>query len=258
MPEGDTVHYAARRIHAALAGRVPEEILTPHPRHGADRWPERLLGQVVCGAEARGKHLLIRFDGGLALHSHLRMSGSWQVYTRGERWRRAARRAWLVIRAGQWEVVQFDGPVLELMSEMRVRSDRRLAELGPDVLGMSFDSRLFLRRLRGNDPNRPIGDALLDQRIVAGIGNVWKAESCFAARLDPWRVVGGLSDEQVLAAVDFAREQMARSAREGHGARPGSVYKRAGRPCPRCGTLVRARGQGDENRITYWCPGCQL
>lgn len=258
MPEGDTIHHAARRIHAALAGRVPDEILTPHPRHGADRWPVRLAGRSVRGAEARGKHLLIRFDGDLALHSHLRMSGSWGVYGRRQRWHRAARRAWLVIRAGEWEVVQFDGPLLELMSEMRVRSDRRLSELGPDVLGESFDSRLFLRRLRDDDPSRPIGDALLDQRIVAGIGNVWKAESCFAARLDPWRSTGDVLDEQIVEAVDFAREHMADAAREGHGARPGAVYKRAGLPCFRCGARIRARGQGDDNRLTYWCPGCQV
>jgi endonuclease-8 len=257
MPEGDTLHYAASRIHAALAGQVPEEILTPHPRHGADRWPSRLAGRAVLGAEARGKHLLIRFEGDLALHSHLRMSGSWQVYRRGQRWRRAARRAWLVIRSGEWEVVEFDGPVLELLSETRVRSDRRLSELGPDVLGEDFDSRLFLRRLREDDPTRPIGDALLDQRIVAGIGNVWKAESCFAARLDPWRAAGAVGDAQILEAVDFAREHMARSARIGHGARPGAVYRRARLPCPRCGALVRVRGQGDDNRPTYWCPGCQ-
>jgi endonuclease-8 len=260
MSEGDTVHHAARRIDAALAGRVPEQILAPQPRHAFDRWPERLAGRAVRGAEARGKHLLIHFEGELMLHSHLRMTGAWGVYERGRRWRRAPRRAWLVVRAGEWEVVQFDGPVLELMSERRIRSDRRLAELGPDVFGEDFEEALFLRRLRAEDPSRPIGDALLDQRILAGIGNVWKAEACFATALNPWRPVGEVSDEQALAVVSFIREYMARAvqAPAGNGVRPGAVYKRAGQLCLRCSSRIRARGQGVNNRITYWCPGCQL
>jgi endonuclease VIII len=259
MPEGDTVHHAARRIGAVLAGRTPEEILTPDLRHRADRWPERLAGRTVLAVQARGKHLLISFQGDLTLHSHLRMTGLWGVYKRGERWRRAAHRAWLLMRAGEWEIVQFDGPVLELMSDQRVRSDRRLAALGPDVFGESFDPALFLRRLRSDDPSRPIGDALLDQRIVAGLGNVWKAEACFAVALDPWRLVGQVSDEEALAAVGFAREYVvSRATREGYLSRPRAVYKRSGLPCLRCGSRIRARGQGENNRVTFWCAGCQL
>jgi endonuclease-8 len=260
MSEGDTVHHAARRIEAVLAGRVAEQILAPQPRHALDRWPERLAGCAVRGVEARGKHLLVRFARGLTLHSHLRMTGTWGVYERGRSWHRAAHKAWLVMRAGEWEVVQFDGPVLELMSERRIRSDRRLAELGPDVFGEDFEEALFLRRLRAEDPSRPIGDALLDQRILAGIGNVWKAEACFATALNPWRPVGEVSDEQALAVVSFIREYMARAAQapEGNGVRPSAVYKRAGQRCLRCSATVCARGQGENNRITYWCPGCQL
>lgn len=264
MSEGDTIHHTAGRIDAALAGRMPEEILTPHQRHGADRWPEKLAGRLVGGAEARGKHLLIRFAGDLTLHSHLRMTGTWGVYRRGQSWHRASHRAWLVIRSGDWEVVQFDGPVLELMSDLRVRSDRRLAGLGPDVFGEDFDPALFLDRLRRGDATRPIGDALLDQRIVAGLGNVWKAEACFAVALDPWRSVGDVSDEQALAVVGFVREYIGQAAherdtaRKGFVSRPRAVYKRAGQPCPRCGSIIRVRGQGENNRITFWCPGCQL
>ena len=168
MPEGDTIHNAARRIRAVLLDRVPEQILTPHPRHRLDRWPERLAGRAVRAVDAHGKHLFVRFDGDLTLHSHLRMTGSWGVHREGARWKRARRRAWLVMRAGEWEVVQFDGPVLELMRESRTRFDRRLAALGQDVIGASFDEQGFLRRLRAEDPARAIGDALLDQRIVAG------------------------------------------------------------------------------------------
>lgn len=257
MPEGDTIHYAARRVGAALLGRVPEEILTPHPRHRMDRWPERLAGREVRAVEAKGKHLLMRFEGELTLHSHLRMTGSWAVYRAGQRWRRAPRRAWLVMRSEGTEVVQFDGPVLELMSDARSRSDPRLAALGPDVLGPGFDEQAFLRRLREDDPTRPIGDALLDQRTIAGIGNLWKAEACFAAAVDPWRATGEVTDEQAMAVVGFAREHMARSAREGFMARPKAIYRRAGMPCVRCGAPIRQRGQWEDNRLTFWCPGCQ-
>jgi endonuclease-8 len=201
MPEGDTIHYAAARIRAVLADRVPEEIRTPHPRHAAERWPQRLSGRRVRSIDAHGKHLFVRFDGELTLHSHLRMTGAWGIYRTGQRWRRAPRRAWLVVRCQDWEVV--------------------------------------------------------DQQIVAGIGNVWKAETCFAVGIDPWRTLAAVRDDEALALVQFAREHMRRSAREGFGARPRAVYKRAGLPCPRCGTPIRQRGQGEDNRLTFWCPTCQ-
>ncbi len=257
MPEGDTIHYAASRIRAVLERRVPEEILTPQPRHQLDRWPARLAGRRLGSVDVHGKHLFLRFEGGLTLHSHLRMSGSWAVYGDGQRWRRARRRAWLVMRCGGWQVVQFDGPVLELMSDARTRSEPALSALGPDVLGESFDEQEFLRRLRSDDPRRPIGDALLDQRTVAGIGNLWKAESCFAAALSPWRATSEVRDEEALATIAFARERMAQSARDGFEARPRAVYRRAGEPCQRCGAAIRQRGQWEDNRLTFWCPGCQ-
>ncbi len=257
MPEGDTIHHAANRIRPVLQGQLPQEIRTPHPRLRSERWPERLAGRLVESVDAHGKHLFLRFSGGLLIHSHLRMTGAWGVSRRGERWRRAPRRAWLVLRAGEHEVVQFDGPLLELMSAERARSDPRLARLGQDVIGDSFDEQLFLRRLREDDPTRPIGDALLDQRTLAGIGNLWKAESCFAAAVNPWRETGRVPDHEALAVVGFARERMAQSARDGFEARPRAVYGHAGRPCPRCGTTIRQREQGDENRLTFWCPGCQ-
>ena len=189
MPEGDTIHSAARRIRAVLVGSAIEEIETPQPRHALDRWPERLGGRAVRAVDARGKHLFIRFDGDLTLHSHLRMRGRWSVYRRGERWRRSPRRAWLVLRTREHEVVQFDGPVLELMTDSRTRFDQRIAALGPDLLAEDFDERRFLRRLREDDQTRGIGDALLDQRNLAGVGNMWKSEGCFLAGVDPWRRV---------------------------------------------------------------------
>jgi len=184
------------------------------------------------------------------------MTGKWGVYRRGERWRRSARRAWLVIRTDTHEVVQFDGPVLELMADSRTRFDQRLAALGPDVLADDFDEGAFLRRLREDDPTRGIGDALLDQRNVAGIGNLWKAEACFAARLDPWRCASEVSDGEALEVVRAARSTMRRSLEDGLRTKP-SVYGRAGLPCRRCDTLVLARGQGEQARTTFWCPACQ-
>jgi endonuclease-8 len=257
MPEGDTIHYAAARIRAVLDGRVPEQIATPHPRHRAERWAERLAGRAVRSVDAHGKHLFVRFDGALTLHSHLRMTGSWDVHREGQRWRRARRRAWLVMRYGGWEVVEFDGPVLELIADSRTRTDPRLASLGQDVLGERFDLGTFLRRLRAEDPDRAIGDTLLDQRVVAGIGNVWKSEACFALGVNPWRTLANLRDEEAAALIDFARKGMRRSADEGFAARPREIYNRAGRPCSRCGAIVRSRGQGDDNRVTFWCAGCQ-
>jgi endonuclease-8 len=257
MPEGDTIHHAAARMRPVLEDRVPDEILTPHPRHAMERWPQRLAGRRVGSIDAHGKHLFIRFDGELVIHSHLRMNGSWSVRRTGERWARGAHRAWLVLRAGGHDVVQFDGPVLELMTESRTRLDQRLAALGPDILADRFDEPVVLRRLRRDDPARAIGDALMNQRTVAGIGNVWKAEACFGAAIDPWRPVGEVSDEEVISILREVRPRMQRCARDGHTARDQAIYGRAGRPCPRCGAPIRSRGQGDDNRTTYWCAACQ-
>jgi len=270
MPEGDSIHSASRRLGAALVGGEILAIETPQPRHALDRWPERLGGRAVRAVDAHGKHLFIRFEGDLTLHSHLRMTGRWAVYRRGERWRRSSRRAWLVIRTERHEVVQFDGPVLELMTDSRTRFDRRLAALGPDVLAEDFDDSRFLARLRTDDRTRGIADALLDQRNLAGIGNVWKSEGCFMAGIDPWRRVGQVSDDEALAILGQIRPLMRLSVERGGrivtfepewpGARGDArtwVFDRAGLPCRRCGTLIWARGQGDDNRTTYWCPRCQ-
>jgi endonuclease-8 len=162
-----------------------------------------------------------------------------------------------VIRTESHAVVEFDGPVLELMTDSRTRFDQRLAGLGPDVLGEELDEREFLRRLREDDPTRFIGDALLDQRNIAGIGNVWKAEACFAAQVDPWRALADVSDAEALAVVQAARTQMSDAVASGGLRLRRRIYDRAGLPCPRCRTRIRARGQGDDNRTTFWCPRCQ-
>lgn len=253
MPEGDTIAWAAKRIRPVLQGQIPDEIHTPQPRHALDHWPERLAGQVIRSVDTHGKHLFVRFDGGLVLHSHLGMVGSWIV----ARERRAWHNAWIVFRVRDSWVVEFKGPLLELMTEGRSRFDQRLSGLGPDVLAPEFDYQRFLLRLRGDDPTRPLGDALLDQRNIAGIGNIWKAEGCWEAAIDPWRALGGLSDGEVLAVIDRVRPRMRLSAERGPRAITPRVYRRTGQPCARCGARILARGQGDANRTTYWCPGCQ-
>ena len=261
MPEGDTLHFAALRVGAALTGHVPDALETPHPRFGRDRWPERLAGHAVTAVEARGKHLLLSFEGGLVIHSHLRMTGAWRVLARGERWPRSPRAAWLVVTRGSHVVVQFNGPVLELLTAARVRSDPRIAGLGPDIVASApFDEARFLRRLREDDPTRTFGDALLDQHIVAGIGNFWKSEGCWLAGIDPWRRVADVADDEALAVTRALRPRMQQSASDGRQDRFRTIYERAGRPCPRCDrdSLVLERGQGDDNRATYWCPRCQI
>jgi endonuclease VIII len=249
VPEGDTIAWTANRLRPVLEGRAPDSIESPRNPD----WPRRLDGQRITHIDTRGKHLFLHFDGGLVIHSHLGMTGSWIL----RRERPRSSRAWLSLRAADQWAVQLGGPLLELLTEGRTRSDQRLAALGPDVLAASFDAPRFIARLRSDDQTRPIGDALLDQRNVAGIGNIWKAEGCWEASLDPWRRVSDVDDAEVLAVIEAVRPRMLSSAQHGPRTIAPRVYNRAGRPCPRCGTTVLARGQGDANRTTYWCPGCQ-
>jgi endonuclease VIII len=182
------------------------------------------------------------------------MSGSWHVYARGASWRKAPGAAWAVLRGERSEAVQFGGPTLRVLSASALRRDPVLARLGPDILAEDFDSGALVSSL-GSARGRAIGDALLDQHLVAGIGNIFKSEACFEARLDPWQPISQLSDEQLHHVVQAAHDLMSDAVE--HGRQNRSVYKRAGRPCPHCATPIRSRGQGDANRTTYWCPVCQ-
>jgi endonuclease VIII len=252
MAEGDTILRAALRLDAALAGETVAAS-APNPR-GRAVGIERLDGRRLDGVEARGKNLLLSF-GDLVLHSHLGMNGSWHVYPRGGRWRKPRRSAWVVLASERQEAVQFGGPTLRLLPAARLRRDPQLARLGPDVLAPGFDLDVAARGLRA-DPARGLGDALLDQGLVAGIGNIFKSEACFAARVDPWRRVGELADAELRAALRAAREQMRHAV---SGGRPvPAVYKRSGQPCPACARPISSRGQGDANRTTYWCSHCQV
>jgi endonuclease-8 len=251
VAEGDTILRAARRIEKAIGGeRV--EVAAPNPR-GRASGVQRLDGRTLERAEARGKHLLLRFDD-LVLHSHLGMSGSWHVYRRGASWRKPTGAAWAALKGESSEAVQFGGPTLRVLTAGALRRDPTLSRLGPDILAPDFKAESVVRTLR-TDPHRALGDALLDQTLVAGIGNIFKSESCFAARLDPWVPVGDLSDGQIALVVQAAHDLM-RDAVE-HGRRARTVYRRAGQPCPACGTPLLSHGQGDSNRTTYWCPRCQ-
>jgi endonuclease VIII len=252
VAEGDTILRAARRIEAALTGGTVEAS-APNPRGRAARI-ERLDGHAFERASAHGKHLLLHF-GELVLHSHMGMSGSLHTYRRGEPWRKPPGAAWAVLSTERAEAVQFGGPTLRLLRAESLRRDPVLARLGPDILAPNFDVELIAQSLAGA-PDRSLGDALLDQHLVAGIGNIFKSEACFAAHLDPWQRVADVPAEQLRHVAQAAHDLMHEAVEVGRQDR--AVYKRAGRPCPRCGTKIRSRGQGDANRTTYWCPSCQV
>jgi endonuclease VIII len=240
MPEGDSLHRAARRLRVLVGERVEAE--SPHPQGVATGVAEQVDGRRLLDVEAVGKNLVLRFEGGLVVRSHLRMRGRWQLRQRGAEIRG---RPWLVLRGGEHEAVLWNGPVLELTT-------RRMKRLGPDVLDPDPDFPRMAANLR-REPDREIGDALLDQRHVAGIGNLWKAECLWRARVSPWAHVGTLSDAELRRVLTEANRLMRQSL--GGGREPRAVYRRP--VCPRCGGRVRSRGQGDANRTTHWCSACQ-
>ena len=242
MPEGDALHRAARRLQPLVGQRL--EVESPNPRGSLTGVAHRVDGRVLESVEAVGKNLLLRFEGGIVVRSHLRMTGRWRVERRGTK---RTGLPWLVLRGDELEGVLWNGPVLTLETAT-------LRRLGPDVLAEELDLDEAVARLR-TAADRPLGEALQDQRLVAGIGNMWMAEALWAIEVSPWTAVRDASDASLRGAVAKARALMQESLASG---RPGRrVYRRAGRPCRRCGTIVRSRGQGDANRTAYWCPGCQ-
>jgi endonuclease-8 len=274
VPEGDTLHRTADGLRPYLVGRPVTSARSGGP--GATPEAGRLVGSTVTSVEAVGKNLLIRFDNGLELRTHLRMNGSWHRYRPGERWRRPPARARLVLEVPGVVAVCFDAPVVELFETRAEGLHPALARLGPDLLAADFatagGAAEALRRLR--DParaGRSIAEALLDQRALAGIGNVYKSEVLFIERVDPWAPVGELDDETVARLIATGRRLLVANADRSHGpervttggdraaaGQPLWVYGRAGRPCRRCGTLIERRRQGTElPRLTFWCPHCQ-
>ncbi|MFB7419250.1 Fpg/Nei family DNA glycosylase [Streptomyces sp. NPDC056121] len=261
MPEGDTVLQTARRLHTALAGQVLIRSDLRVPRFAtAD-----LTGRTVLDVTPRGKHLLTRIEGGLTLHSHLRMDGSWKVYAPGERWTGGpGHQIRAVLGNATRTAVGYRLPVLELLRT--ADENKVVGHLGPDLLGPDWDAITALRNLL-RDPARPLGEALLDQRNLAGIGNVYKSELCFLLQVTPWLPVGDLPDTTAARLPELAKKLLEanrdRPARVTTGSgRPGQrlyVYGRAPRPCLRCRTPIRVADQGDgsRERPTYWCPSCQ-
>jgi len=254
MAEGDSILSIARRIGASLAGSEVS-VRTPGRRRPEGRSAAELEGRELTRAESRGKHLLLHFDGGLVLHSHLGMKGAWHVYRRGERWRKPAGAAWIAITGPTAEAVNFNGTSMRIVREAELSRDRRLARLGPDILGPATTPQAAAAALRRAGPDAELGDALLDQDLLAGIGNIFKSESCWAVKVDPWKRLREVDDDELAAVAGAARDQMLEAVDTGR--RPQRVYGRARRPCPRCRTAIRSRGQGDSARTTYWCPNCQ-
>ncbi|WP_329545176.1 DNA glycosylase [Streptomyces sp. NBC_01356] len=268
MPEGDTVWQAARRLHLALAGKVLIRSDLRVPRYAtAD-----LTGRTVLDVTPRGKHLLTRIEGGLTLHSHLRMDGSWKVYANGQRWSGGpTHQIRAILGTADRTAVGYRLPVLELLRT--ADEDRAVGHLGPDLLGPDWDPDSALENLL-RDPVRPLGEALLDQRNLAGIGNVYKSELCFLLGVTPWLPIGALPADRAAHLPALAkkllesnRDRPARNTTDlgaqGHSATVRDqnlfVYGRAPRPCLRCRTPIRAADQGDgsRERPTYWCPTCQ-
>ena len=243
MPEGDAVHRAARRLQALVGDELQVE--TPHPRAAVKQLAPLLDGRRLEAVDAVGKNLLLRFEGGVVLRSHMRMKGRWRVLPRDAE---IFGVPWLVLRGEQHVGVLSGGSVLEL--------DRGVARrVGPDILAQPPDFDAMLRNLRAIDQLREVGDTLLDQRLIGGIGNVWKMESLWAAEVSPWRPLADVGDDEVRAVLLEAHRLM-QGRLDGVRGRA-RVYRRKGRPCPRCGTPVRSWPQGDGARMAYWCPQCQ-
>jgi endonuclease VIII len=252
VPEGDTIHRAARRIEAALGGREIERAEAPSPRSPLHARAGELRGRTLERVEARGKHLLLHLSGAAVVHSHLGINGRWIVHS-GDGGPRG--RPWLLLDGGAGVAAQSGGKLLRLVSATRARNDPVLIHLGPDPLAAGFDDRAAARRLLSAEPGERLGAALLDQELIAGFGNVIRIEACFAARISPWRRVADLGPEQAEAVIAAGRRVMEETLRTGR--RPKRIYGSPRAPCPRCGGRIRSHAQGDDSRITYWCESCQ-
>ncbi len=274
MPEGDTIFRAARTLHRALAGQTITRFESVFPHLTRVDHDSPIRGRIVEGVESRGKHLLIRLSGGLVLRTHMRMNGSWHIYRRGERWFRPRHEMRIVLETDAFEAVAFNVPVAELAAPARILAAGPVRQLGPDPLSPEFEASEAVDRILARGEGE-IADVLLDQTAIAGLGNIFKSEVLFVARIDPWAAVRSLARadvERIVAeAVRLMRANVAAGVRGGittyGGLRrrptrddPGPrnwVYGRAGRPCRRCGTPISWRKQGPHARSTYWCERCQ-
>ena len=266
MPEGDTIFRAARTLRQALEGETVTAVATTvgQVRRLGE---QRLVGQTVGAVEPRGKHLLIWFSpSDLALHTHMRMTGSWHLYRHGQRWRKPRHLLRFRLETAQWLALCFSAPVIELLSADQVARHPSLVALGPDALGKEPDLHEVRRRLDAAG-NTTIGEALLDQRVMAGVGNVYKNEVLFIHQVDPWTPVAEVDAETRDALLDTAVRLLRSSVRPGQVRRATTgaagmgddlhVYGRHRHPCPRCQRPIAVARQGDQGRLTYWCRSCQ-
>ncbi len=257
MPEGDTILRTARSLDQALRGRPLHRFQTP--RSSGTRGPQP--GEVVEGVEARGKHLLIRFSGGLTLHTHLRMAGSWHLYRPGEPWRKPAHLVRALIEVEGFVAVCFSAPVVKLLPTSSLDRDGPLAALGPDLMHAEADLDEALARVRRlADPSTPAGVVLLDQRVTSGIGNVYRSEVLWACSVSPFDPADSLDDDAWRELFATASRLLRANTQTAHRETvPGglAVYGRAGRACRRCRTAIRSRRLGEQARTVYWCPTCQ-
>jgi endonuclease-8 len=273
MPEGDTIFRAARTLHRALAGKQVEQFESMLPSLTRVHEDAPITGRTIEGVTARGKHLLVQFSGDLVLRTHMRMNGSWHIYKRGERWLRSRRDMRIVIATSDYEAVGFNVPVAEFLTLREVARHDELRRLGPDVLSVTFDAGEAIRRMRER-PSTAIADALLNQRVMAGLGNVYKSEVLFMCGVNPFIAVRDVSDSTLEQIVTTARRVLGANVIDGVAAMTTYtgyrrttrradprerlwVYGRARLPCRRCATPIRVRKQGLDARLTYWCPTCQ-
>ena len=275
MPEGDTIFRAARTLERALAGQRVTRFATMLPQLSRVDQDAPLAGRVVESVAARGKWLLMRFSGDLILLTHMLMNGSWHIYRPGERWQRARGDMRIVVETAQMVAVCFNVQVAEFHTAESLARHAGYSRLGPDVLATEFDEATAVANLRER-PRMEIADALLTQSVLAGIGNVYKSELCFACGVSPFRTVAEISDDTLSCLVRTARKFL--KANVANGTTAGIVtytgfrrttgradqaarlwvYARAGQPCRKCGTPIAQRKQGPGARVTFWCPTCQL
>jgi endonuclease-8 len=270
VPEGDAIFRTARTLDRALAGRevVRFESVFPTLTRVHDDTP--ITGRTVESVTAAGKHVLMRFSGDLLLRTHMRMNGSWHIYRPGERWRRPRRDMRIVVATGEYEAVGFTIPVAEFLDRRAEARQDDLRRMGPDLLGASFDEDEALRRIRAHD-DEEIADVLLNQRVVAGIGNIYKCETLFLCGVNPFARTATVHDDTLRALLRTARKYLQANVTKqsggivtyagfrrerGEGGRH-YAYGRAGRACRRCGSRILLRTQGPHARLTYWCPACQ-
>jgi endonuclease-8 len=273
MPEGDSIYRTARTLHRALAGGEVVRFESVLPALVRVHEDTPVTGRVVESVTAVGKHVLMRFSGDLVLRTHMRMNGSWHLYRPDERWRRPRRDMRVLVATRQFQAIGFSVPVAEFLDARALARQTDLRLIGPDLLGVSFDIDESIRRFRERQTSS-IADTLINQRVVAGAGNVYKSEVLFLCRINPFVSVGSVTDAQLVDVLTMARKHLRanvthpvggittyrgyrRTGRRATDADRLYVYGRGRLPCRKCGGVIQVAAQGANARLTYWCPSCQ-